>query len=108
MNIDVAKEIRRAVDSGIVSFGEREAEKIILKDKVQLVIISANASKQSRERIEQYCKISETPVFGFKGNGLELGTICGKPFTVSMLAVKNAGKSKILSALKQKSKESTK
>jgi large subunit ribosomal protein L30e len=36
-------------------------------------------------------------VFRFEGNNMELGALCGKPFSVSALAVIDKGTSNILS-----------
>ena len=100
--MDVQKEIRRAVDTGIVAFGQREAEKSILKGKATLIVISKNATLAARERILNLCKINEIPHYDFKGIGLELGSVCGKPFVISMLGIEKPGKSKILKELAKK------
>lgn len=97
--MDVSKEIRRAVDTGKVCFGSRESEKSILKGSAQLIILSSNAPKQVSERFKHYSKISNVPVFEFKGTGLELGAVCGKPFVVSVALVESVGKSTILKAV---------
>jgi len=96
MAVEASKELRRAVDTGKVLFGKREVERSILKGKCKLVIISKNAERYSRERIEQLCKTGETPFFLFKATGLEIGSYCGKPFVVSFAGIENRGKSKVL------------
>lgn len=96
MNIDVSKEIRRAVDTGKVMFGYRSAEKSILKGKGEIVIISKNCPKRLSERIRQVSQTGKIPLFEFDGTGLELGSICGKPFLISTILVLDTGKSKVL------------
>lgn len=100
--IDMNREIRKAVDTGSASFGERQAEKNILKGDAQLVIISDNLSKLLREKISHLAKISQIPLYEFSGSGMELGAVCGKPFVISMMAIQNIGKSKILSYIQKK------
>jgi large subunit ribosomal protein L30e len=96
MNVDVQKEIRRAVDTGTVAFGFRGAEKNILKGKGEIVIISRNCPRRLSERIRHISQIARIPFFEFDGSALELGSICGKPFLVSALLVLEKGKSKVL------------
>jgi len=94
--MDVNIEIRRAVDTGKVDFGEKQTEKNILKGNGELIIISSNAKKLLKERLEHYSKLSEIPFYKFPGTSNELGSVCGKPFAVSVMTVLNKGKSKII------------
>jgi len=100
--IDANREIRRAVDTGSVKFGFQESEKNVLKGNAELIILSSNAPKPSRERIEQLCAVAKIPFVGFNGNSVELGSVCGKPFIVSCLCIEKAGKSKVLELAKEK------
>lgn len=96
VKIDVNREIRRAVDTGKVIFGVRKTEKSILKGDGQLVILSRNAPKLVSERIIAISKSSGVPSYTHKLSGLELGSVCGKPFVVSAMLIKNPGKSKVM------------
>ncbi len=102
--MDINIEIRRAVDTGKVSFGEKTAEKNILKGNGELIIISSNTKKLLKERLEHYTKLSEIPFYEFQGTSIELGSVCGKPFPVSVMTVLNKGKSKILEINDKKDK----
>ncbi len=93
--IELNKEIRRSVDTGKVLFGAKSTEKSLLSGKVQMVIISSNAEKQTKERLNYYADLNKIKSIEFIGNGLELGNICGRPFNVSCLAILDAGKSKL-------------
>jgi large subunit ribosomal protein L30e len=99
--MDMGREIRRAVDTGKVSFGEKQAEKSVLKGAAELIVISDNAKQQAKEKIEQLCSVNNVPVYEFQGNGLALGSVCGKPFVISMLSIETAGKSKIMDSVKK-------
>jgi len=101
---EVSREIRRAVDSGKVAYGFKQAEKILLKETAELIIFSNNAPKAIKERIQEYATLANIPFYNFEGNGLELGAVCGKPFTVSVLSIKDTGKSKVLTAIKAEKK----
>lgn len=100
MSIDVSREIRRAVDTGKVAFGEKEATKTMEQGKTALVVVSSNCKKETQERIEQASSITKIPVIHFPGTGLELGAVCGKPFTIGIMAIHTTGKSNILKAVK--------
>ncbi len=102
MALDVGKELRRSVDTGKVLFGRRQVEKGILKGSCKLIIISNNAEKYARERVEQLCQTAEIPFFEFGATGLDIGNYSGKPFVVSFAGIENPGKSKILNLVKKK------
>lgn len=105
--MDINIEIRRAVETGKVNFGEKQTEKNILKGNGELIIISSNAKKLLKERLGQYAKLSEIPFYEFQGTSVELGSVCGKPFPVSVMTVLSRGKSKILE-IKDKKKTTKK
>ena len=105
--MDVSREIRRAVDTGDVKFGNKQAEKSVLKGVAGLIIISNNAPAQLKERVKQICTVSSVPLYEFEDTGLALGSVCGKPFVVSVLAIEKVGKSKVLDAVKEVNKGKT-
>ena len=49
-----------------------------------------------KEDVEIYSNLSEIPVHIFDGSSVDLGSICGKPFTVSVLVIQEPGDSNIL------------
>ena len=101
MATDTGKELRRAVDTGKVLFGKRQVEKSVLKGECKLVIVSKNAEKYARERVQQLCKTTGTSLFTFNATGLDIGNYCGKPFVVSFACIENPGKSKVLDLTKK-------
>ena len=104
MRMDVGREIRRAVDTGKVQFGAKQAEKSVLKGAAGLIVISNNVPLRDKERIRQLCSVAQIPILEFDGTGMVLGSVCGKPFIVAVLCIEKAGKSKILEAAKEKHK----
>ncbi len=93
--VDVVKEIRRAVDTGKVSFGQRESLDGVLGGTAKVVVIANNCPKKFREKISHAAKIAGTDFLDFEENGLELGSVCGKPFNVSAMTVNDFGKSNL-------------
>lgn len=96
MAVDANKEIRRAVDTGKVSFGYKTCQKNLLKGEGELVIVSNNMSINEKEKLEQLAKTENKKFFVYQDTGLTLGSICGKPFVVSAMIVLDKGKSKVL------------
>jgi large subunit ribosomal protein L30e len=92
--LDVARAIRRAVDTGRVVLGERETLRSAKEDKVKLVIVASNCKASSKEELER-CSKDKVFVYEFPGSSVELGSVCGKPYVVSMLGVLEAGESEI-------------
>jgi large subunit ribosomal protein L30e len=64
--------------------------------KGQLVVVAKNSPKEILEDVEYYCKLSKMPVHIYGGTSVELGSVCGKPFTVATLVINDPGDSTIL------------
>jgi len=99
--MDLSKAIRLAVDSGKVELGADKAKKIALRGEAKLVIISKNCPSDTAADLKRYCSQSGTPIIEFPGTSVELGIVCGKPFTVSALSVLEEGNSDILQAIRK-------
>ncbi|MEM0149367.1 MAG: 50S ribosomal protein L30e [Candidatus Micrarchaeaceae archaeon] len=95
---DLSSNIRLAVDSGKVTFGARQVIGTIRSNEAKLIIISVKGKKTHNEDIEHMAKISAIKVIEFEGDPMELGAVCGKPFSVSALAIVDPGNSSILEA----------
>ena len=94
--IDVNKAIATTVKTGKVLFGANNAIKNAKIGKARLIIVAANCPQKIREDIAYYCRLSNVPVVIYKGNSIDLGAVCGKPFMVSALTIREPGDSDIL------------
>jgi large subunit ribosomal protein L30e len=94
--IDVDKAIAAAVKTGKVSFGASSAMQSAQTGRAKLIIIAANAPKNVYGDIEYYSNLSKVPLIVYKGSSLDLAAVCGKPFTVSALSIREPGDSEIL------------
>lgn len=94
--IDVNKAIATAVKTGKISFGTNNAIKNAKTRKAKLIIVASNCLQKNREDIEYYCKLSNIPVTIYKGTSIDLGAVCGKPFKVSAITIREPGDSDIL------------
>lgn len=93
--------IRLAVESGEVIFGSKSSARDLLLGKAKMVIVARNAPESAREDFAKYGKLSGVPVLEFPGTSIELGSICGRPFTVVALSVRKEGVSNILEFAKK-------
>ncbi|VVB98216.1 50S ribosomal protein L30e [uncultured archaeon] len=98
----LARAVRMAVETGKVEFGAKTGMKDSLLGKAKLIVVASNAPGELQEDISQYAKLSGAAVLTFEGTSMELGSICGKPYPVSVLSVYDAGSSDIMELTKKK------
>ena len=98
--MDVDRSIRVAVDTGDVTLGSEKSIQSLKLGKGQLVIVAANTPKDIVEDVEYYTNLSDIPSNTYEGSSVELGSVCGKPFTVATLIVNDPGDSTILDDLR--------
>ncbi len=93
---DIEKELVNALKTGTVILGSRKTLRYVKTGKAKAVIVAANAPPELRGDILYYAELGGIPVYVYPGTSLELGAVCGKPFTVASLAVLDPGSSRIL------------
>ncbi|KQM10342.1 hypothetical protein SDC9_139615 [bioreactor metagenome] len=89
--IDIGKALKAAITTGEVEFGVMQTEKAVKSGKAQMVIVANNCPSKALVAGDSGVKVHV-----FEGNNMELGALCGKPFSVSALAVIDKGTSNIL------------
>jgi large subunit ribosomal protein L30e len=94
--IDIDKAIASVVKTGKVTFGADSAVQNAKSGKAKMIVLATNCPKKMREDIEYYCKLSDVPFIDFRSSGLDLAAVCGKPFNVSALSIREPGDSDIL------------
>ncbi len=94
--VDFAFELRKAQDTGKIVMGAKKSIHLAKIGEAKMIIVAKNARPDIKEDILYYAKLSGIPVYEFNGTSVELGTLLGRPHTVSALAVIDPGESKIL------------
>jgi large subunit ribosomal protein L30e len=94
--MDMNRALRQVVQTGEVHFGVRQAKKALRANSAQLIVVPENIPDDTLEELRGIAKV---PMVRFEGTNFELGTICGKPFSVSALTVIEAGDSDILDSI---------
>lgn len=93
---DIEKELVNALKTGKVILGSRKTLKLVKLGKAKAVVVAENAPPEIRDDIIYYARLSNIPVYVYPGTSLELGAVCGKPFTVASLAILDPGNSRII------------
>ncbi len=93
---DLAKHLRLAVDTGKVALGTNEVMRAISDNSAKLVVVAENGKKEAVLDIIHACSVAGIKVAKFDNGSLELGTLCGKPYSMNAVAVIDAGNSSIL------------
>ena len=86
--MDITRSLKTVVSTGKVVFGLDQTKKAIKEGKAKLVLRASNCPERD---------FSGASVHEFKGTNAELGAACGKPFSISVMAILEAGESDILS-----------
>ena len=98
--MDVDRSIRVAVDTGDVTLGSEKSIQSLKLGKGQLAVVAANAPKEIIDDVEYYANLSDIQAYTYDGTSVDLGSVCGKPFTVATLIVNDPGDSTILDDLR--------
>lgn len=91
-----------ATRSGRAVSGEFSVEKSVRQNRAKLVIVSADASENSKKNFQNMCTYYKVPLY-FYGSREELGAACGKEARVSA-AIEDEGLAK--AAIRQLEQES--
>lgn len=104
--IDMDRAIATVVKTGKVMLGGGNAAKNARLGRARMIILSSNCPVGIKDDVNYYAKLSAIPVVIYKGNSIDLGIVCGKPFMVSALTVREPGDSDILKAVQERTEPS--
>ncbi len=93
---DLSTNIRLAVDSGKVALGVNEVLSSIRGNKAKLVVAASKNKKEILQDVQHISKVANVKIILYEGDTMQLGAICGKPYSVSVLSIIEEGHSKIL------------
>lgn len=90
--MSVNKQVKDAVKGKKLIMGSRTVLRGVKDKMLELVIYASNCPGNVRKDLDHYSKISGIRMEEFDGNSVQLGEVCGKPFTILMVGVKKAKK----------------
>ena len=79
-------EIRKLLGGKSVIIGSERTLKNLKLGKIGTVYISSNCSEKTKKAIEHYSKLSKSKIIKLKYPNDELGVLCKKPFSISVLS----------------------
>jgi large subunit ribosomal protein L30e len=81
-------EIQNALKENKAIIGYKESLRFLKVNSPKLIVIAQNIPENYKKEIEHNAKVSKIKIEVFDGSSKKLGVICGKPFSVSTLAIK--------------------
>jgi len=81
-------ELRNAIKEKNVIIGTKQAIKNLKLKNVKSVVIANNCPENVRKDIEYYSKLTGIKMENFDGTAKQLGILCGKPFSIAVMAIK--------------------
>lgn len=82
-----SSEIKKLIEAKSLVIGTEKTIKNIKLGKVEKVIVSSNCPDQIFEDISHYAEMSKTETIKVSYPNEELGVICKKPFSISVLSI---------------------
>ncbi len=79
-------EIKQALKEKSLVFGTKATLRNLRQGKAKKVLISSNCTKESREELKHNAKLSKAEVIELEIPDSEVGMICKKRFSISVLS----------------------
>ena len=86
--VDAKKEIRDGLKEGTIIIGTDETMKLLKSGKIKKVYLVANASDRMKDDAAYYGKLANVEVVDLDMSNEDLGVLCKKPFSISVIGVK--------------------
>jgi large subunit ribosomal protein L30e len=84
---DSISEIKTALKEGKVIIGTERTLKNLKLGKVSKIFLTSNCPEDVEEDVKYYSKLAKVEVVKLRQPNDELGALCKKPFSVSVLSV---------------------
>lgn len=80
-------DIEKLIADGKAVLGSEQAIKLIKQGKLKSVIVASNCPEQAKRDIKYYCSLSSVKFEELSITNEELGAVCKKPFSVSVISI---------------------
>jgi large subunit ribosomal protein L30e len=90
--MDLTDIIKTRTKENRVILGYNTVMKSIKNGNPELIVVANNLPDDRRKIIEHNAKIAKIELKEYPNDSVNLGLVCGKPFTVSVLAIKRSKK----------------
>ncbi len=82
-----ADEIRKKIEEKKIVIGTERTIKNLKLGKIEKVYVTKNCPDDVKKDIEHYAKLGKANVVNLKYSNEELGIICKKPFSISVVSM---------------------
>ena len=94
--VDFNRVISSATKSGKVFLGSKQALDAAKSGNAAALIVSSNCQIKTLVDIKHYSELSKVPLYMYPASSADLGAVCGKPFAVSVLVIRETSDPDIL------------
>jgi len=94
--VEIEKELKTVFKTGKTVLGSKKALNLTKTGKVKMVILSSNCPVTIKNSISNLAQFSKTAIYPSSLSSYELGRICDKPFSISVIAIRDEGDSEVL------------
>ncbi len=82
------EQIRKLIEEKKVTIGADETMRALRNDQIKTLILASNTAAQTRESVMRAATLTNVPVDDLSLPNDQLGTMCKKPFAISVLGIK--------------------
>ena len=82
--------------SGKAILGYEQTLKSLRKGSLKAIFVAQNTQSITKAEVNYYSRLSNTSIYHYLGNNIDLGSACGKYHRVAILGILYAGDSDIL------------
>ena len=93
--MDVSRQIKQAISTGDLVFGQRETISACARGDARLILVAANCPQEHVDVLTS--NHPNIPVHRLQMVNRELGSACAKPFAISSICIIDAGQSELMS-----------
>jgi len=90
--MELEKLIKERLKENKIIIGFNIVIKSLKSSHPDLIVYANNIPEDKKKTIEHNAQISKVEIKEYPGDGVNLGLLCGKPFPVSVLAIKRSKK----------------
>lgn len=83
----VIAELQKLLAEGRLVFGAKESLKLLREGKAKKVFLASNCKEAVKEDVMKYCDLTNVECVVLEQEGKEVGTLCRKPFSISVIGV---------------------
>jgi large subunit ribosomal protein L30e len=81
-------DIRNAIKENSILIGSKQTMKGLKQKSIKSVVVASNCPEGMKKDLERLSAESSIRLEVFDGTAKQLGVLCGKPFSISVMAIK--------------------